>query len=152
MPVENVGQAGIGIDTSDFRKFARALTKAAPLIAGVLRVNLRGVGDVVAEEARSLARPYSSTIPDSIKVRVSGATVSVLGGGTGVPLGGLFELGNVNSKDSSEFRHPVFGNRNVWASQPMHPFLLPALANKIDAAEAAATAALDIAIDEAVHG
>lgn len=39
------------------------------------------------------------------------------------------------------FRHPVFGNREVWVNQQAHPFLRPALqaqsanlAKKIDAA------------------
>jgi hypothetical protein len=142
---------GGGVDTRDFRKFAKALMVAAPMVYATLRINMRGVGDIVANEARGIAAGASTTVPDSIKVRVSGATVSVVAGGAGVPMGGLLEEGNVGGSKGT-FRHPVFGNATVWASQPMHPFLAPALANKMDAAEIAAVEALDLAIEEAVTG
>lgn len=141
-----------GIDTRDFRRFAKALLIASPLIYATLRINMRGVGDIVAEEARGLVRDYSTTVPDSIKVRVSGATVSVVAGGNGVPMGGLLELGNAKSGSTSSFSHPVFGNPQAWVSQPMHPYLARALANKMDAAEVAAVEALDLAIEEVITG
>ena len=150
MPAELIRGAG-GVDVRDFKRFAKALMVASPLIYKTLRVNMRGVGDIVAEEARHIVSEASQTVPDSIKVRVSGATVSVVAGGSGVPMGGLLELGNVKGSGAT-FRHPVFGNRNVWVDQPTHPYLAVALGNKIDAVEAAAVEALDLAIDEAIHG
>lgn len=151
MPTSTVSGAG-GIDTRDFRKFAKALMTAAPEVYATLRINMRGVGDIVAQEARGIVEPYSTTVPETIKVRVSGATVSVVAGGGAVPMAGLLELGNVGAKSETSFRHPVFGNRAAWVEQPMHPFLSTALENKLEAAEAAATEALDLAIEEAVHG
>jgi hypothetical protein len=154
MPAENL-HAGMGINTTDFARFAKALAIAGPLLSRTLKINMRGVGDLVAQEARTIVGPYSTTIPDSIKVRVGGfgATVSVVAGGPGVPMAGLLELGTSGSaKNATTFRHPVFGNRDVWATQSMHPFLGPAVARKIDAAETAAVEALDLAVEEAVHG
>lgn len=150
MAAEIVRGAG-GVDVTDFKRFAKALMVASPLIYKTFRINMRGVGDIVAEEARSIVSGVSQTVPDSIKVRVSSSTVSVVAGGSGVPMAGLLELGNVKGSGST-FRHPVFGNRNVWVDQPTHPYLAPALGNKIDAVEVAATEALDLAIDEAIHG
>lgn len=153
MAANSVTIAGAGgIDTRDFRRFAKALLVASPLIYATLRINMRGVGDIVAEEARHIAGEVSATIPDSIKVRVSGATVSVIAGGNGIPIAGLLELGNQGDKVGILFKHPVFGDMTDWRWQEMHPFLAPALANKLDAVEIAATEALDLAIDMAIHG
>ncbi len=139
---------GMGVDVRDFAAFARALRKGSPEVALQLRVDLRAVGEIVASEARVRAAEWSKTIPPSIRVRTSGATVSVIAGGSGVPLAGLFELGNQGQRGlgGTDFRHPVWGNRNVWVSQPMHPFLAPSLEAKIDAVEVAAVEALDSAI------
>lgn len=139
-----------GVDTRDFKAFAKALAVAAPMIRKELILNLRAVGAIVAEEAKVTVSPFSRTIPDSIKVRVSGATVSVVAGGAGVPLGALFETGNVGKRGGDTFNHPVFGNRATWVAQPMHPYLGPALISKIDAVEVAAVEALDRAIGLAV--
>lgn len=141
---------GVGVITRDFSVFAKALKIAAPELRKQLTVNLRAVGEVVAAEARSRASQYSVTVPDSIKVRVSGATVSVVAGGSGVPMASLLELGNKGSREEAMFRHPVFGDRANWVQQPMHPYLGPALLAKIGEVEVAAVEALDAAIAEAV--
>jgi hypothetical protein len=142
--------AGIGVDVRDFKVFAKALGIAAPLIKKQLTLNLRAVGEIVAAEARQRASQYSTAIPPSILVRVSGATVSVQAGGIGVPTAALFELGNKGSRDMAMFKHPVFGNRATWVSQPMHPYLTPALKSKANAVELAAVEALDAAIAEVI--
>ena len=122
---------GVGIDTSAFKLLAKDLRKANVLASRNLRAGLRGVGEVVAVEARSRAAQYSSTIPPTIKVRVAGTTVSVQAGSADVPIAALFELGNTGGRKSAaasvrgSFRHPVFGH-DVWVEQPMHPFLRPA--------------------------
>ena len=74
----------------------------------------------------------STSVPPTIKVRVSKTRVSVVAGGDRVPLGGLLEMGNRHggksgaAARSGAFRHPVFGDKNTWTYQAMHPFLLPA--------------------------
>lgn len=139
---------GIGIDMTAFAKFAKGLKKAAPQINKHLHTRLRSLGGIVADEARSNVAPYSTTVPDSIKVRVSGATVSVLAGGAGIPMAGLLELGNLKARSDQTFRHPVFGNMDSWVDQPMHPFLGPAVRSKIGAVEQAAGDAIDAAFTE----
>ena len=49
----------------------------------------------------------------------------------GVVIAGLFEMGNKGGKSAAAiergvFRHPVFGNKDKWVNQSMHPFLVPA--------------------------
>jgi hypothetical protein len=139
---------GLGVDTRDFDAFAKALRIAAPDIRRHLLTRLRGVGAIVAEAARSEVEPYSRSIPPSIKVRLSRASV-VVEAGRGVPLAGLYELGNIGSNRTDVFRHPVFG-RDVWAEQRMHPFLAPAVRKQWDEVEVAAVQALDETIAEVV--
>lgn len=125
-----------GIDTSEFKAAVKALRRAQPQLAKELRKELREAGLIVAEEAKKIIEPHSKKIPRTIKVRVSGASVAVVAGGPNAPTAALFELGNTGGKGSASasrngvFRHPVFGNREQWVNQPMHPFLAPAaLAN-----------------------
>lgn len=152
-----VGGAG-GIDASDFRAVARALRRASPALARDLRHNLRKAGDVVAQEARQIAGQHSTSIPPTIRVRTSGASVSVVAGGGSkgtepAAIAGLFELGNTRGRGraqvadpSGKFRHPVYGHRNRWADQSMHPFLAPAGERKRPAVEALVEKALDEAV------
>lgn len=145
MPAESL-HSGYGIDTRDFRAFAKALRVASPEIAKELRVRLRGVGEIVAEEARTRASEHSTTIAATISVRTAGATVSVIAGGPDSLIAALFELGNKGSRSTDVFRHPVFGH-GAWVSQAMHPYLQPALASKFNEVEIAAVEALDKAIE-----
>lgn len=110
---------------------------------------LRVAGELIAEDARAIASQYSTTIPATIKVRVSKTRISVVAGGQGVAIAGLFELGNKGGGKSQAasargvFRHPVFGDRGTWVNQPMHPYLLKAAAKnqkKIEVLEGAAVA------------
>lgn len=135
---------GGGVDTRDFAKFAKALRKAAPAMAVALRTNLRAAGEIVAVEARKNANEISpdGRIAKTVKVRVSGATVSVVMGGPGAPHAAPIE----HKGTAGKFRHPVYGNKNVWVDQDAHPMLHPALAKAKPAAEAAAVDALDTAI------
>lgn len=142
---------GVGVDTRDYRAFARALRTAAPDIAAQLKLRLAVVGSVVADEAEARASEASTSVPPSIKVRVSGATTIVQAGGAGIPTAGLLELGNKGKGGGDEFTHPVFGNRAVWVKQAMHPYLGPAVLAKADDVEEAALAALDATIDEVVR-
>jgi hypothetical protein len=153
-----VRTGGIGIDTSDFRAVARALRTAQPKLALDLRRQLRAAGQIVADDAKQEIAKVSSRIPPTIKVRTSATTVSVVAGGEGVPIGGLFELGNHGGRKSAaasrsgRFRHPVYGNRQKWVNQPMHPFLAPAAQRKALELDAAVTRALDAATRTIVFG
>jgi len=139
---------GRGIDVSDFRDMVRDLRRARPELNKSLRRRLRRAGLIVAATAREIAAQHSERIPPTIKVRVAGATVSIVGGSEDAPIGPLFELGNTSRKSAAAsargvFRHPVYGNRDRWVNQPMHPYLAPAVATHLPEVEREVVAALD---------
>jgi hypothetical protein len=142
---EMVPGGGFGIDTSDFRAVAKALRAAAPQTAKALRKNLRTAGLGVAAEARKKAGEHSKSIPPTVKVRVASTTVSIVAGGQNAPLAALYEIGN-KGRNPGDFRHPVFGNRNVWVTQKGYPFLRPAALAARAELEVAVVAALDEAV------
>ena len=65
-------------------------------------------------------------------------SVSVTAGGKRAPEAVVLEHGGVEGT----FRHPVFGNRDVWVSQKARPFLAPAFKEGEELAVAAADRAL----------
>lgn len=147
---------GLGVNTSEFRDLARDLRLAGGATNRQFRRNMRGVGELIAQDARARASAHSKTIASTIKVRSAGATVEIRAGGPTVPLAGLFELGNVGGKAKSAkaseggtFKHPVFG-QDVWVSQKMHPYLHPAAEHKFPEALVLLTRAIDTALRE--HG
>lgn len=124
---------GVSIDTSSFTKFARDLKEASPELRSALRIELKAAGELVAEEARALAG-FSSRIPGAIKVSAAGNAIKVYVLAKKAPNAKPLEHGG----KGGTFRHPVFGDRDVWVSQQARPFLWPALmANKGRAVEAA---------------
>jgi len=126
---------GLSIDTRDFHAFAVALSHGERELNLAMRRRFRAAGNMVADAARAKAS-YSEKIDPTIRVRTSRASVSVIAGP--VAIAGLEELGNRAGRGSRGgfFRHPVFGNRNVWVSQRMRPYLRPALeARGAEAAE-----------------
>lgn len=141
----------VRIDTSAFRRFGAALRKAATGFDTSLSGRLHAAGEIVAEEARSRASAWSTSIPPTIKVEKNGRrSVSVVAGGAGTPLAGLFELGNTGRHGYGTFRHPIYGRRTTvggWTNQAMHPFLGPALQARQVEASAAVFKALDDAIE-----
>jgi len=139
---------GVGIDVSDFHGMVRDLRRARPELSRSLRRRLRRAGLLVAVHAREIAEQHSKRIPPTIKVRVAGATVSIVGGSEDVPIGPLFELGNTSRKSAAAsergvFRHPVYGNRDRWVNQDMHPYLAPAVLEHLPEVEREVAAALD---------
>lgn len=131
--------AGKGQPSAEFREVARQLKVARGEGQKRLRKNLKEAGEIVATEARAIASEHSEKIPRSIRVRTSGATVSIVEGGPKAPNAAPFEVGNAGDRRSlsvgslgGTFRHPVFGNRQVWVEQPMHPAVRPAIARKLD--------------------
>ena len=140
---------GVGIDLSDFYVAATALKKADPVAAKELRGKLRMVGEQVAHDYGYLIGPYSKSVEESIKVRIAGGLmVSVVSGGSGVPLAGLLELGGQGG--ASTWDHPVFGNAAVRVTQQTHPALGRAVEANIARVEGIVLEALDEAITVAV--
>jgi len=115
------------IDVSDLRTLARDLRKIDPELAKELRVGLKAVAEPVRLAASTRAWAISAKIAGPFVVTTSGVTAKVKNKSTH-PLAGLFEFGNKGSAGAGPFRHPVFGNREVWVNQPTRPYLAPALA------------------------
>jgi hypothetical protein len=124
---------GFGVDTRDLTDLAVAMRRASVVTAREWRLGMRGVGEIIAVEARHRASEHSKSIPPTIKVRAARGTVEVRAGSNDAPLARLFELGNSGGKSSIQapsrggrFKHPVFGDMANWVFQDMHPFLYAA--------------------------
>jgi hypothetical protein len=119
-----------GVDTRELRALTRSLRDFKP--DKELHKALRVAGQLIADDAKAIIGAHSTTIPGTIRVRVSKTKISVVAGGGDNAIAGLLELGNKGhgksqaAARSGRFRHPVWGNRENWVDQPMHPYLLPA--------------------------
>jgi hypothetical protein len=134
-PSSSKSAASFVIDTSQLKDIGKRLRAADPALAKQLRIRLHGVGDIVAAEAEARSH-WSTRIPESIKVRVSGFSVKIVANATGkAPDAAPFE----NKGVAGSFRHPVFGNADVWVAQQARPFMAPALEAKADEVEVVAT-------------
>ena len=118
------------VDTSDLRALARDLERTVPGVRREVSEVVIESGQLVAAEARTLSS-WSSRIPGSIRVAGTLNRSVVRAGGEVAPHAPAFEHGG----RPGEFRHPVFGNRNVWVGQRARPFLAPALEAKAAAME-----------------
>lgn len=117
------------LDTSELKTLAKDLRRIAPDLARDLRTGLKRAAEPVRLDAARRAWAGSSKIPPTVRITTSGTTVKVKAGSAELAIAGLFELGNKGNKVSpASFRHPVFGNREVWRPQKTHPYLAQALA------------------------
>jgi hypothetical protein len=143
-------RANFDIDASELRAFAKALQKAAPAAKKELTLRLRALGEHVADDAQARIQEWSRSIPPSIRVRVYGANVQVIA--SAMPLAGLLEFGSKGRENSDTFKHPVFGNAQVWVDQPKHEFLKPAAAANQERIELEGLAAIDAALEMLPRG
>jgi hypothetical protein len=126
------------IDTSQLKTFAKAIRSGDPALAAELRARMHELGDVVGDTARVMSS-WSTRIPGSVKVRVGGFAVKVVAGGPGAPDAAPYEHGGA----AGAFRHPVFGNTEVWVAQKARPFLAPAVEANAEAVEVLAESIID---------
>lgn len=129
------------VDVTDVVAFAHEMALAAePNITRELGVALRTSAKPIAATAASLAPSLSGSATQI------GPTVRVVGGVTKIAVKAGFEGRSEPPAKAFEgpgpFRHPVFGNRNVWVSQAPKPYLRPAIEQH--------KAAVALAADEAV--
>lgn len=117
------------LEYSSVRDFAQALGKVPIELRRQLRPQLREGGQEIVDDMRQRAA-YSSRIPGAIGMTVS---FSAKGGGVRfrvnarrAPHARVLELGNQSGR-ANLFRHPVFGDQEVWATQETRPFFFPAL-------------------------
>lgn len=131
-------------DASEMRTLAREVGKADKASRVAFYAGLETGGHLVAARAAQNIAPYSKKIPSTLRVRRRGTVVKIsAGGGGAAPNAAPFE----HHGRPGKFRHPVFGNREVWRDQEAHPFLVPA-AHQM---EAAVVAVVDHAIVTAFH-
>lgn len=114
--------ADFSCDASEMRTLARDLLKVDKASQKAFYASLEVGGGLVAAKAASNASAFSKKIPPSLQVRRRGTSVRIIAGGPGAGNAAPFE----NHGRSGTFRHPVFGNKEVWVSQDAHPFLVTA--------------------------
>jgi hypothetical protein len=122
----NVAIVG-SLDPSSWRNLQRDLKRLAPEIQKELNKEIKGIAGDIVSDAKSSAS-WSSRIPGALAVSVTTSRVGVKVNRKKAPHARAFEgVGRSGFGTKSSFRHPVFGNRNVWVSQPTRPFLAPAI-------------------------
>lgn len=103
----------------------RDLLKIPTNIRKEVRPALREAGESVKRAAQGNSH-WSSRIPAAMRIRVSFAQrrpgVFIVVDKNKAPHGRPYEGIIMGS-----FRHPVFGNRDVWVTQETRPYLVPAL-------------------------
>jgi hypothetical protein len=125
-------RASFGIDAQGWTQFARSVRKANKDAQKLLLVQIKSamqpISNLIKQEAS-----WSSRIPQTVRISATNKGVAIRAGGRGAPHAYAFEHHGI----TGEFRHPVFGNRAVWVSQPARPFLTPvAKANESKLADA----------------
>lgn len=114
----------ISMDARQIGKIARGIRRAAPEAWVVLRTRLRGIGQVVADDAKQLVYDPNDRVASKIGVRTT-ATGNVRVYVTGDP--GVA----IENKGKGFITHPVFGHRDRWTNKNSRPaFLVPAFSAK----------------------
>lgn len=116
-----------------FSQLQRDLAGMSRVQRRQLRAEFARVGQAAVSDARSRAGAWSRRIPSAITGKpITDATRGRVGFelrvdvSESVPHARVFE-GISQQGSSSYFRHPVFGNAEVWVSQPTRPYLWPAV-------------------------
>jgi hypothetical protein len=141
------GQRGalkVDIDTKDLRQLYVDLKGVEGNLRVELRKGVKAAAEPIASAVRSAAS-WSSRIPGAVRVKPSfgarstGVTITVDGGRA--PEARVLEHGG----RGGNFRHPVYGNREVWVSQRAQPFFFTTVSSgsAVDSAEKAILAAMD---------
>ncbi len=116
--------AEFAFDGRDMAHMGADLRRAAASVVVETERTLVEVGKLLEKGVRAKAGKYSTTIPPTVRTKSGPNLIEVLGGNEKVVIGELFEMGNKGAKRSAKtFRHPVFGQKDVWVEQPMHRYL-----------------------------
>lgn len=135
------GPVGAEINPAEWKRFLRDLKRLEPEVRKTLIKEFKELLGPLQAAAKSNAG-WSSRIPGAIAKSVTTKKVGLRVRGAKAPHGRPFE-----GITGATFRHPVFGNREVWVSQAARPFLKPAVdAHKDEFLEAAGEA-----VDEAAR-
>lgn len=130
---------------------ARDLYRMGPAARRQLRASFARIGQAAQSDARSRAR-WSRRIPAAIALRpITDMNRGRVGfelrvSARQAPHARAFE--GITTRND-RFRHPVFGNRDVWVDQQARPFLWPAVHGRAPEAQRAATEAFEQAARDA---
>lgn len=109
--------------TSNTDAFAKQIADVPKNLRKELRPRLRKAAERIVTTARSNAS-WSSRIPAALRVEVRARSgVQIVADKATAPHARLYEFG----QDRRGFRHPVFGNMDVWVQEQTRPFLIPAV-------------------------
>lgn len=119
----------MGVEYLSIRQLAQELGMVPKELRSELRPKLRAGAQHITDDMKSRAS-YSTRIPSAIRMSVSFAArsggITIRVDNRRAPHARPLELGNHGGRAAS-FRHPVFGNRDVWVTQPTRPFFFPAV-------------------------
>lgn len=116
----------IAIDATRILSFAVQLRDVPKEMQKDLRRNILDASDVIVQRARSNAS-WSSRIPNAISARVrfgTGSAVQIVVDSKQAPHARPYE--GIGQGRGNTFRHPLFGNTDIWVEQQQRPFLFPA--------------------------
>lgn len=131
-----------GVDADDFREFQRQVKGMDKELAKSLNKEFRRViNEHIIPAARSNAA-WSARIPGAIKPQVTSTRLGARVDRKQAPHARPFEGLQRGLRGRGFFRHPVFGNREVWVNQQTRPFLQPAFDQHGDTAVEAAEQAV----------
>ena len=117
------------VDHYPITRLARELGNVPLALRRELRPQLRAAAVHIVDDMKDRAS-YSTRIPNAIGMSVSfsakrgGITIKV--NSKKAPHARVLERGNDGSR-SNTFRHPLFGNTEVWVDQNTRPFFFPAI-------------------------
>lgn len=157
----------VQVDAEQYTDVRRRAKEFDPLLAKELRRALKTGGQIGADAAkarirampthggvrRSLHRRHGnatrgrglrSTIASGIRVQVRERDVLIVQGANG--LQGRNARGLPRRLDEGAVRHPVYGNRDNWVTQPGWPYFVSAINGKRDEIEHEVADALDRAV------
>lgn len=145
---ENTGM--VMVDTRALAAAAKQLRETAPAGWAAARKGLAAAGELIKADAASRSS-YSSRIPASLRVRVTGGgIVKVVAGGSSAP-----NAAPIENHGRGFVRHPVFipraqlpGPPGRWTAKNSHPaYLTPALHDNVPAVEKLVDAAIGATLE-----
>jgi hypothetical protein len=141
-----VSGAQVKLDASGLRPLVGELGQMTPVMRAALRSGFRTAGNLAARRAQVNAS-WSRRIPGALQVRpltgARSAGVFLRVNSARAPHARAFE--GLGRRATRFFRHPVFGNRDVWVDEATRPFMVPAVRDTRGDANDAAVAAVNAA-------
>lgn len=118
----------VSVDAQDFRKVLLATKEFEPALYKALRARLRTIGrDLIGDMQGELGSgELSGPIAGGLKASISKGNVNAKGAGLRIrATSKLLPDGKkvmLKAYNRPAFRHPVFGDTNVWIQQPGRPY------------------------------